>query len=384
MAGGNDSASATLVRPSADGASAGGRGGLAGTVAPADPLSAVLHSVRLNGALFFVVEATSPWCVEVPPVRDYARIILPRAQHVLSYHVVVEGRGWASVPGVETVPFGPGDVILFPHGDDYAMRSAPDARPELDRAQTLDFFRALARGELPFVVREGGGGEPRARFICGFLGCDLRPFNPVLEGLPRLLRMRGSERGSGGLLDHLVALTLDEAQGNRPGGGSVGLRLSELLFVELLRRHAATEGAARPGWLAGLGDRHVGAALALLHDRPAEAWSVASLARASGLSRSVFSERFGRLVGEPPLRYLTRWRMQLAARLLEETDLGVAAIGERVGYSSESAFSRAFRNVAGRPPGDWRRRGAPAPGAARRGPDPPTPGRREPTRTSGA
>lgn len=320
-----------------------------------DPLSDVLRTVKLKGALFFMIDATSPWCVEVPHARDYADIILPSARHVVSYHVAVEGRGLASVPGTETIAFDAGDIIVFPHADPYFMSSAPGVPPELDREQTLQFFRDVTAGKLPFVIPEGGGKPPKAKFICGFLGCDLSPFNPLFATLPQILHIRRPSGGHADLLDRLIDLAMTEARTPRAGGESIRLGLSELMFVELLRRHLATLSADAPGWLAGLRDPKVGCALTLLHAEPARNWTLDGLARAAGVSRTVLAERFARCVGETPMRYLTLWRMQLAARLLVDGTDKVAAIGEQVGFRSEAAFSRTFKKVAGLSPTEWRR-----------------------------
>jgi AraC-like DNA-binding protein len=341
--------------PSASLAPASGAAGMLEASAAGDPLAAVLGSVRLTGALFFAVDATSPWCVDVPRQDAYSGIILKRRQHVLSYHIIVEGEGWAEIPGLAPVRFRAGDIVAFPQGDPYLMCDRPGTPPELGPSETLDFFRDMAAGRLPFVVTEGGGAPPRARFICGFLGCEGRPFNPMLAGLPRLLHLERPAGGAEDMLEKLIALTLEEARAGRAGGGSVGLRLSELLFVELLRRYAGKPGAKPPGWLAGLGDPRIARALAQLHARPEHGWTVAELAREAGLSRSALAERFTALVGHPPAAYLRLWRMQVAAGLLAEGGPPVAEIGRRVGFASEAAFSRGFKRVAGVSPDAWRR-----------------------------
>jgi AraC-like DNA-binding protein len=325
-----------------------------------DPLSDVLRTVRLTGSLFFRVDATSPWCVDVPEARCFAETILPGTRHVISYHVVVEGRGFARVPGLEPVAFEQGDVIVFPHADAYRMESAVGVEPEFDREQMLAFFRGMAAGALPFTVPEGGGEAPPAKFVCGFLGCDARPFNPLLAHLPRLLRVK-ARKDEGDMLDKLVQMTLAEAQSARAGAQSVRLRLSELLFVEVLRRHLDVLPAEQTGWFRGLADPVVGRALALLHGSPAHAWTLAGLAEASGASRSVLAERFTRLVGQSPLQYLAHWRVQIAASMLTETRAKVSAVAADVGYSSEAAFSRAFRKIAGVPPSQWRNGGHQSP-----------------------
>jgi AraC-like DNA-binding protein len=201
--------------------------------------------------------------------------------------------------------------------------------------------------------------------VCGFLGCDLEPFNPLLATLPRLLHVRRGPRSTGDPLDQLIDFTVAESRERRAGGECVRLRLSELMFVEVVRRHLATLPAEETGWLAGLRDPMVGRALALLHSRPAQPWTLESLARDVGLSRSVLAERFAHLVGHPPMGYLTRWRMQVAARLLADGLAKVSAVAREIGYDSEAAFSRAFKRAAGMPPGVWRRRHAARPAAAR-------------------
>ena len=322
-----------------------------------DPLSDVLRTVKLKGALIFMVDASSPWCVEVPAASEFADIILPKARHVVSYHVVIEGEGLAGLPGCDPVSFKAGDVMVFPHADPYLMQSEPGVPPELDDKEILQFFRDCAAGRLPFVIPEGGGKSPPAKFICGFLGCDLSPFNPVFSTLPRLMCVSRQNDGGPDLLDQLIGLALTEAQMWRAGGESIRLGLCELMFVEVLRRHLQAMPTDGPDWLAGLRDRKVGRALALLHAEPAKEWTLEDLARASGVSRSVLAERFLRYVGETPMRYLTLWRMQLAARYLADGGVSVAEVGERVGFNSVASFSRTFKKVTGLSPAQWREKG---------------------------
>ena len=324
----------------------------------ADPLTDALAAVRLTGALFFIVEASYPYCIDVPPARAYADIILPEAQHVFSYHLIQEGSGVARVPGEPPVEFEAGDVILFPQGDAYLMGTTLKTRPEFDLAETLDFFRALAAGSLPFTVEEGGGGRPLTRVICGFLGCDRRPFNPVVAALPRLTRIPGALGESGSLLDGFVRLAISEGTEGARSGKPVRLRLAELMFIEVLRRHLRDAGPARPGLIAGMRDASVARALAALHAEPESGWTVEALADRARLSRSAFARRFAAALGEPPLRYLMLWRMQLAARMLTETSAPVSEIGRRVGYGAEAAFSRGFKRAVGVSPEAWRRGGA--------------------------
>jgi transcriptional regulator GlxA family with amidase domain len=205
------------------------------------------------------------------------------------------------------------------------------------------------------------------QLVCGFLGCDVRPFNPLLANLPRLLRASDRGDGPGGTLRTFMEAALDEATRHRPGAESVLARLSELMFVEVVRRHLEALPRGGTGWLAGLRDEHVGRALALLHASPGRSWSLPALAREVGVSRSVLADRFAQLVGEPPMQYLARWRMQVASGRLTATTDGLAAIAGDVGYGSEAAFNRAFKKAVGVPPATWRRRARAAPPAARPG-----------------
>jgi AraC-like DNA-binding protein len=321
----------------------------------ADTLSDVLRTVRLTGALFFRTAAAAPWVLEIPPGPALAPALRPGAQQVISYHVVARGACWGGLLDGPPVRLAAGDVLVLPHGDAYAMSLAPALRGGPPAADVLAFLRQMAAGDLPFTVREGGAGPERLHLVCGFLACDVRPFNPLLATLPRLLHVRAASAPAGDLLSRLVQLTVAEARARRPGGEAVRLRLSELLFVEVVRRHLATLGPGATGWLAGLRDPQVGDALARLHARPAEAWTLARLARETGLARSGLAARFAHLVGLPPMLYLARWRMQLAARRLADGTAKVAAVAEEVGYDSEAAFSRAFKRLTGVPPAAWRR-----------------------------
>ena len=322
--------------------------------AAVDPLSDVLRMVKLSGALFFMVEASSPWGVEVPRAEAFRHSVLPRAQHIVSYHVVLEGSGWAGIPDGPAATFEAGDILVFPHGDAYSMLSEAGQSPEYDAAATLAFLGEMAAGRLPFVVEEGGGGSGGARFVCGYLGCDVRPFNPVLATLPPLLHVKRAAARPDDSLAPLIELTLAEAGERRAGGEAIRLRLSELIFVEVVRRHLETLGSCQTGWLPGLRDPAIARVLSIMHDRPAHPWSLGELAERSGMSRAVLAQRFAQLVGCPPMHYLTLWRMQVAARLIADGAMKIAAVADAVGYGSEAAFSRAFKRATGTTPAAWR------------------------------
>jgi AraC-like DNA-binding protein len=313
-----------------------------------DALSDVLRAVRLTGAIFFDLHASEPWVAETPPGASIVGAIFPGAEHLVSYHVVTRGNCWASVLGESPMRLSAGDIVVFPHGDPHTMSSAPGMRAAAD----LSLYRPPADGQLPFTMKVGQSDGVSARFVCGFLGWDARPFNPLLGALPRVIRVTDC---TGGPLEAFVQFALAESKSPRIGGECVLGRLSELMFVDVVRRYLETLPTDRSGWLAGLREPFVGRALTALHRTPAQAWTLESLAREVGLSRSALAERFTQLVGQPPMQYLANWRMQLAANHLVSGMDGVAAIAERVGYESEAAFSRAFKKMVGVPPSEWRK-----------------------------
>ena len=309
-----------------------------------DPLSDVLHTIRLTGSYFYLVEGARSWTVSTLPARELAPRILPDAEHLVPYHILSEGMCWGGLRGESRIRMEPGDVLMFPQGDGHIMSS-----------HALDLGEAPltreAPGPYPVTVRVGSGA-PEAILMCGFLGCDAAPFNPLLSSLPRVLHL---PRVGDGWLSTLPDQVLREWRSPRPGSSTVLTRLAEVMFIEVLRQHIATIGAGQRGWLAALRDPVVGAALARLHERPAEDWSLAALAQEVAASRSVLAERFMHVVGIPPMQYLTQWRLQLAADLLRRGTLKVSAVASHVGYESESSFSRAFKRATGASPAAWRK-----------------------------
>jgi len=360
MTGSHDPSSGSLVRPShgtdATASTPTDPATAAGALEP-DPLSEVLRSVRLTGALFFLWDVSWPYSTPVPDGSVFAPIVLPGAQQIVSYHIVTRGTCWGSLIGGTPVQLRAGDILLVPHGDAYVIASSAElcTETQVDLDSALDFFRMMAAGELPFVVVDGGGGQTSSHLVCGFLGCDERPFNPALAALPPLVRLRPPADAAGDRLQSLIDYALAEARAPQAGGRCVLLRLAELMFVEVVRQCLAEAPDSPRGWLAGLRDPLVGRALRLLHRRPAASWTIQSLASEVGSSRSRLAEGFTRLVGLPPMKYLTRWRLQLAARMLADGTKKIAAVAREVGYESDAAFSRAFKRFAGVSPAQWRR-----------------------------
>lgn len=323
-----------------------------------DVLSDVLRSVHLSGSMLFLVNARAPWMSWAPKTEAFRRVVLPQAQHLVSYHILTRGCCWAGLRGAAAERFETGDVLVVPHGDAYFLADSPSAPAAYGPQEAVEFLRGMAAGELPSVISEGGQGEEVTQFICGFLGCDRAPLNPVLQALPAMLHLRQASRGVE-RMRHLIGFALCELREPGPGSRAVLLRLTEMMFVEVVRLHFAALAGAQSGWLAGLHDPLVARALSLLHAAPQRPWTLAALADETGASRSVLAERFARFVGQPPMHYLAQWRMQRAVRLLAEPGARkVAAVAEAVGYGSEAAFSRAFKRSVGLAPAEWRQREA--------------------------
>jgi len=323
-----------------------------------DTLSDVLRNVRLRGAVFFSISGSSGWVAEAPPARKIAPLLLRGVEHVMEYHVVATGTCWAAIEGGASVQLVAGDVVMFPHGDAHVVSSAPGLRGAID----LDWFAQVAGERWPVQVTYDGLDVSRApppehgadaTIVCGFLGCDLQPFNPLIDALPRMLHLRAD--GEDAWIAQFAKQAIFESRARRPGGEAMLARMSEMMFVDAVRRYVDALPAQSAGWLAGLRDRFVGKALALVHQRPAHDWTIDELGRSVGLSRSALHERFVQLLGVAPMQYLAQWRMQTAARLLLETRSTVAAIALDVGYDSEAAFARAFKRFVGKPPATWRR-----------------------------
>lgn len=320
-----------------------------------DVLSDVLRAIRLSGAVYFDISASSPWTGESPASSEIAAAVMPGAEHVISFHAVVSGSCWTALSDGSEPPVrlgeGDGDVVVFPGGAPNVMTSKAGARGKPDMAM---YYRPIDQ-QLPFTLVQDGGGNERTRFVCGYLGCDARPFNPLLATLPPVLVVSRPQDESNWIID-ILRLALSEGSSRRAGGETILAKLSELMFVEVLRRYLAAQPTDSRGWLSGLRDPHIGEALRLLHSRPAEDWTLDRLAHAVGLSRTIFVSRFSHYVEMPPMQYLARWRLQLAARLLERPSASIAQAAAEVGYESEAAFNRAFKKAVGVPPGTWRKR----------------------------
>lgn len=314
-----------------------------------DVLSDVLSAVRLTGAIFFDNTFHDPWVVETPRASVIASKVMPDSQYVFSFHTLLEGSCWAEMidGSAEPMRLNAGDIIVFPLDDAHAFCSTVGMRAAPDLAV---YIRPVDK-QLPYILNEGIGPSG-CRFICGYIGCDIRPYNPFITSLPRVLHGRSA---ASGWLSHLVQHAVSETENRDAGGETVLAKLAELLFVQVMRQYANELPAESRGWLAGLRDPQVGHALHLVHANPAADWTIETLANAVGMSRSAFAKRFAHFSGDSPMQYLGRWRMQLAARRLENPQVSIAQAAVEVGYESEAAFNRAFKKIMGVPPGTWRR-----------------------------
>lgn len=314
-----------------------------------DAISQVLSGVKLNGAVFFSAEFSAPWGLSMPSANLMAARLAPGAEHLVLYHLLIEGRAVVDLTDGHPLELWPGDVVIFPHGEPHHMSSGKGAaRPFPDYGIT---DKVKARDLTP--LHAGGGGEV-SRFVCGYMTCDPYLSRPILSGLPSVFKVNVRTDRSGNWLENSILHLVEEAASGQIGSEAMLAKLSEALFVDTLRRYVAGLPEQQTGWLTAARDPVVGKSLGLLHSRIAHAWTIAKLADEVGVSRSALVERFTRYLAEPPMTYLTRWRLELSARWLQNTSRGVAEIAADVGYESEAAFNRAFKREFGKPPGRYR------------------------------
>jgi len=313
-----------------------------------DALSELLKVVKLDSAIFFNCEFSSPWCYRAPESERAACLLAQTGRHVIIFHLLVQGRAYVQVEGGERAQLGDGDIVTLPHGHAHLLGNGEGARL-IDGVTALP--RLLARGlEL---IKVGGGGE-RSLFVCGFLACDPLLSRTFLQALPPLFTVNISRDPSGQWLENSLRFAVAEAVAAREGASAMLSKLSEVVFMETVRRHIHALSETETGWLAGARDPAVGRLLYLFHQRPAHPWTMPELAKEVGVSRSVLAERFRRYLGQPPMAYLTQWRLQLGARALRSTSRTVAEIASEVGYETEASFNRAFKRQFHLPPARYR------------------------------
>jgi len=302
-----------------------------------DPLGEVLHLLRLTGTLYSRADLTAPWAIDLPAFQD-----------CMMFHVVTAGQCWLFVDDEEPRLLQQGSLALVPHGNGHSIRRSPDDKPvplfDIPVEQISNRYE---------IMNYGGGGE-LTQLTCGVVRFDHVAGKQLMELLPRVLQINSWSNDEGNWLQSTLRFIAHEARTLQPGGETVITHLADILIIQAIRSWINSAPEAKQGWLAALRDSHVGQALALIHREPEKNWTVASLAKAVGMSRSGFSARFTNLLGESVMRYLTHWRMQLAHQQLQQTTDSLSILADRTGYQSEAAFCRAFKRVFGVSPGSIR------------------------------
>jgi AraC-like DNA-binding protein len=318
--------------------------------ASADVLSDLLAGMHLSGVVLFSTEFREPWGLVSPPACELSRMLPFRTEHIIPFHIIAEGSCWLELRDLTPVWLEAGDAVLLPYGDIHVLHGRQEAA-------NVPAEQLLPPPPWPDILRVKHGGDGMCtRIICGFLQCDELLFHPLLRHLPALLHVSPGHTSDDEWLAGTIRHTAQEACRADPGGRSMLPRLTELMYVEILRKHMQALSADEVGWFAAVNDPVVGTALKWLHTAPLEDWNVERLARRVGVSRTVLASRFKHFLDMPPMHYLTYWRLQLAAQRLKTTDTPMKGIADEVGYESEAAFSRAFKRHFGLPPADWRRR----------------------------
>ena len=313
-----------------------------------DVLSEVLRVVRLQGALFYNGEFSAPWSVYAASSDGVARHFGTHTERVVVYHLLTEGRASVRLENGTRLNLEAGDIVMIPHGDRHVLENGPPTQTVDDSEHLVE---VLSQGLK--LWRVGGGGEV-TKFVCGYMACEPRLSHVFLSGLPPVLKVSIRNHASGRWLENSIRFSVDQADVSRAGGEAVLAKLSEVLFVETLRLYIAHLPPEQIGWLAGARDVEVGKTLALMHRDPSRPWTLATLAKETGLSRSVLAERFRHYLNETPMAYLTRWRLQIGAQTLASTSYSVAQVAAEVGYESDAAFNRAFKREFTLPPARFR------------------------------
>jgi AraC-like DNA-binding protein len=313
-----------------------------------DPLSDLFRIIRLTGGVFLDAILSEPWCVSSQFTEEDCGPDIGEIGAIIGFHFVLEGRMLVQLADGETREIKSDHLVLLPRNDPHLLASELNLPP----VSAHDLMHRARAGVLA-QIDHGDASRARTRFVCGYVACATR-HHPLLEALPALLIMDLRGKPSADWVKSSFRFAAQEVASGRPGAQSVLARLSELLFVEAVREHLDRLPQLGTGWLAALRDPALARALSAIHGRVGEPWTAEALAAEARLSRSAFAERFAEVLGVPPLTYLTRWRMQVAARRLRDTHHGIAAIAMDVGYESEATFSRAFRREMGTPPGRYR------------------------------
>lgn len=314
-----------------------------------DPLSETLRSVRLSGGVFLAGHFTAPWCISVRITPTDCSPFLKNPTQMITYHFVSKGQLIVGVEGQPAFEVMAGEIVLFPQNAPHTLACEPGLKP-------VSAGQLIQRSEDGGLNRiHHGGGGAATEIFCGFLASE-DAYNPLMSTLPNALKTNVREGATREWIEASVRFAATELAEGKLASSSVLSRLSETLLTEAVREYSATLAEGEAGWLKGVRDPQVGRALALIHHDLSAPWSVEKLANKVGVSRSAFVDRFTSLVGMPPIRYLTVWRLRTAKHGLRETGKTIAQLAYSVGYESEEAFSRAFKREFGLPPARWRER----------------------------
>lgn len=310
-----------------------------------DVLSDVLRNVRLSGSLLFFAEYRTPWCVTCPPSHMFAHLLVPGARRLVIFHIVIDGVCLVNRPNEKPIELRAGDAVMMAQGDPHLLADEAGREP----VPLIELLPMPPWEKAPYLIH--GGSGPLTRVLCGFLHCADAQLSPFLASLRPVIRVEGKGSLASSLLS-VQRLLIEEARNEKPGYSCVLSRLTETFFVEALRQQMTMDaGSSRA--LAALKDPVVGKALECLHGDPLRNWTVATLATQAAVSRSRLAARFTALMGCPPMQYLTRWRLLMAARRLHEGGESIASVGASIGYESEAAFNKAFKRHLGAPPATW-------------------------------
>jgi AraC-like DNA-binding protein len=315
----------------------------AGGVAVNDVLSSLLSTIRLSGSMQFCFMPTGSWETDRPPPMGE---VSGKGGGIIPFHIVVDGACWLKLEGTE-VTLETGDVVMFPFGTEHQLGAGRDG-------MVISPIRDLPPRpwrEVP-VLRYGDGAD--VRFLCGYLQCETSGFAPFSRSLPKMIHVKTRGDANARWLAATVQQMVAEVDCPRAGGVSMVPRLTEVVFIEVLRHQILTSAPASVGWLAALADPSLSRSLSIIHEDPKREWSVEVLAAAAGVSRSVLAKRFQEVLGTSPIRYVREWRLYLASVALATTKQSIATIGYEAGYESEAAFNRAFARAFGSPPATWR------------------------------
>jgi len=315
-----------------------------------DALSDILRLVRLAGGVYLQAEFTAPWCLEGKLRPHHIGPMLHSSEHVIIYHYVLEGSVWVKIRDLQPRLYEAGEVIIMPHNDLHKLGSNLDVTPG-SKSDIVETPHRLGLARMEY----GGGGEA-TKLICGYLGCDKLEASPLIASLPPTLSFDARKGEAADWIKTSFHFAAEEVANGKPGGDAILARISELLFVEAVRRYVESLPEDEKGWLAGLRDAQVSKALALMHADCAYGWTVEKLAAECALSRSAFAEKFARIIGETPMQYFGHWRLQVADRYLKDEQNSIAQIAADVGFGSEAAFSRAYKKHFGASPSSRRRK----------------------------